>query len=329
MSGVQKIPVSADEDDARLDRWFKRRFPHVKHGMLEKMLRKGEIRVDGGRAKSSTRLAEGQEVRVPPLPDPDAPPRQNAVSAKEKAFMRSLVLFEDDRLIALNKPAGLAVQGGSKTTRHIDGMLPALGDGENAPKLTHRLDRDTSGVLVIAKTAGEAARLSKLFRSRDLKKIYWAVALGVPRPKQGEIRGRLKKAEGVGRHPDREQMTLADQDDDESQFSLTDYAVISEAAPRASWVALKPVTGRTHQLRVHMAAMGHALLGDRKYECDIPTPGGLDEQLHLHAYSLELPLADGQRMTITAPPPEHMMRTFETLGFDASIYIDPWEDERP
>lgn len=325
MSAVRHLPVDESEDGVRLDRWFKRRFPHVKHGALERMLRKGEIRVDGGRAKAGTRLEAGQEVRVPPLPDPDAEPEAGAAVPRADAnLIRSLVLYRDDDMIALNKPSGLAVQGGSKTRRHIDSMLPALADGGDRPRLVHRLDRDTSGVLVVARNARSAARLSKLFKGRDVEKTYWAIVLGVPRPREGEIKGHVKKAAGAGKGGDREQMTFARHGEDGAQYSLTRYAVIAEAGRRASWIELRPVTGRTHQLRVHMAAAGHAILGDRKYTCDIPAPTGLDARLQLHARSLRLPRADGRVVEIAAPLPEHMAGTFETFGFDPDSYIDPF-----
>ncbi|MBA4802708.1 MULTISPECIES: RluA family pseudouridine synthase [Euryhalocaulis] len=324
MSEVKHLPVDPSEDGVRLDRWFKRRFPHIKHGQLEKMLRKGEIRVDSGRVKSNTRLEAGQEVRVPPLPAPEETPDQPGVPARDAKLIRSLILYEDETMIALNKPSGLAVQGGSKTTRHIDGMLPALERNGETPRLVHRLDRDTSGVLIVAKTTQEAARLAKLFKGRDLQKIYWAIALGAPRPREGVIKGHVRKAAGMGDNPDREQMVFAEHGDEGARYSLTDYAVVAEAGRRASWVALKPMTGRTHQLRVHMAAAGHAILGDGKYVCDIPTPEGLDKRLHLHARSLTLPTARGGTIEITAPLPDHMANTFNTFGFDPAAYMDPF-----
>lgn len=327
MSEVKHLPVDAEEDGARLDRWFKRRFPHIKHGQLEKMLRKGEIRVDGGRAKSNTRVEAGQEIRIPPLPAPLPEGESAPVPQKDAALIRNMVIFQNDELIALNKPSGLAVQGGSKTTRHIDGMLPALAMNGETPRLVHRLDRDTSGVLIVARTAASAAHLSKLFKSRDLEKTYWAVLLGVPRPRDGEIKGHVKKAVGAGGGQDREQMTFAAHGEDGARYSLTRYGVVAEAGRRASWVALRPVTGRTHQLRVHMAAAGHAILGDHKYVCDIPTPEGLDDRLHLHARSLRLPMGKGRNLEITAPLPDHLLRSFAALGFDEDIYIDPFADD--
>ena len=314
MSGVQTLDVTADEADIRLDRWFKRRFPHVPHGMVEKLLRKGQIRVDGGRAKGNQRLEAGQQVRVPPLPDPGELKQTPSISAKDAAYARSLVIYQDEELIALNKPHGVAVQGGSKIKNHVDRLLDAFGKGDQRPRLVHRLDKDTSGVLVVAKTAKSAARLSRLFQGRDLKKTYWAVVLGAPVPKAGEIKGFMKKT--VGPDGDRELMAAARHGEDGAQYALTRYAVADEAGQRASWVVLRPETGRTHQLRVHMAAAGHAILGDGKYVCDRPTPEGLNHRLHLHARKLEIPRPGDRPLVIEADLPPHMAETFRALGFN-------------
>lgn len=314
MSRVQTVTVTGDEADMRLDRWFRKHFPHVPHGMVEKLLRKGQIRVDGGRAKGDRRIAPGEEIRVPPLPDPKEVKESPPLSAEDAKFARSLVIYEDKTLIALNKPHGLAVQGGSKTTRHVDRLLEAFGKGDQKPRLVHRLDKDTSGVLVVAKTAQSAKRLSRLFQTRDLKKTYWGVALGLITPKAGEIKGYMKKA--AGPDGDRELMVAARHGEDGAQHAITRYAVADNAARRACWVVLRPETGRTHQLRVHMAAAGHALLGDGKYRCDIPVPEGLSHQLHLHARKVEIP-RDGKRpLVIEAPLSAHMTETFAALGFN-------------
>ncbi|GGE51594.1 pseudouridine synthase [Marinicauda pacifica] len=314
MSGVQNLEVTRDEADIRLDRWFKRRFPHVPFGMVAKLARKGQVRVDGGRAKPDDRLQPGQIVRVPPLPDPGETKPELSLSREDATFARSLVIYQDKELIALNKPPGLAVQGGSKITHHVDRLLDAFGRGEERPRLVHRLDKDTSGVLIVAKTAQSAKRLAKLFQGRDLKKTYWAICLGVPVPKAGEVKGFIKKA--VGDHADREQMVGAAHGEEGAQYALTRYAVAEEAGRRVSWVVLRPETGRTHQLRVHMAATGNAILGDGKYTCDVPVPEGLSRKLHLHARKLEIPRPGQKPLIIEAPMPEHMKQTFEALGFD-------------
>ena len=316
MSGVQTLKVEASEDGSRVDRWFKRRFPHVPQGMIQKLCRKGQIRVDGGRVKGDSRVSAGQEVRVPPMPEPGEKPAHSRLSEEDETFIRSLVIYEDDELIAFNKPAGLAVQGGSKTTRHIDGLLDAFGTGLDRPRLVHRLDKDTSGVLVVGKGPKATARLAKAFQAHKTRKTYWAIALGVPKPKMGEIKGFMKKAAGAGADSEREVMVAARHGEPGASHALTRYVVVAEAGQKASWVALRPVTGRTHQLRVHLAAMGHAILGDRKYTCDRPAPEDLDRRLCLHARRLEIPREKGAPLVITADLPRATKKIFDTLGFD-------------
>ena len=318
---VVNLNVDADEDDTRLDRWLKRKFHGLTQGQIEKACRTGEIRVDGARAKANTRVKAGQSVRVPPMTaakdrpgaDEDDKPRMT-VKASDADMMRSLVIFEDDRIIALNKPSGLATQGGTGTSRHIDGLSRALvDDTAEKPRLVHRLDRDTSGVLILAKTVGSANQLSNLFRSRELDKIYWAVTLGVPHPVNGDIRGWMIKSTGPG--SDKEKMRTAEQNEKGAVHALTLYSVVQNAGRKAAWVALKPETGRTHQLRFHMAEIGCAIVGDRKYTCDRELPQGLAEGLHLHARALRLPGPRGP-IEIVADLPPHVKQTFEVLGFE-------------
>lgn len=325
MKAVQSVLVDAEEDGARLDRWVRRRFPGLTQGQIEKLLRSGQIRLDGARAKSADRVKTGQTVRLPPMPEPPAREDQPAVSEKDAAFIRSLVIHKDADVLVLNKPSGLATQGGAKTARHVDGMLEALAFGyETKPKLVHRLDRDTSGCLILARTLRAATHLSKLFRSRETEKIYWAVVLGCPRPPEGEIRGWLKKAQGP-LESDKEQVRRAAHGDPDAVFAVSEYVTISEAFPRAAWVALKPHTGRTHQLRFHMAEIGHAIVGDRKYVCDRPALGAVAGQLHLHARALRLPHPDGSTLTIEAALPPHMHATFDALGFNEREARNPFE----
>ena len=312
MSGVQTIEVTRDEDEMRVDRWFKKHFPHVSHGMIEKLLRTGQIRVDGGRAKGNQRLNAGQSVRVPPMPDAGEPREQGSITRQDAQFVRSLVIYEDKQMIALNKPPGLAVQGGSKVTMHLDHLLQAFGKGDQKPKLVHRLDKDTSGVLVVAKTAQSAKRLARLFQTRDVKKTYWAICLGLPVPRAGEVKGFMRKAmEG-----DRELMVGARHGEEGAQHALTRYAVADNAGRRASWVVLRPETGRTHQLRVHMQAMGHSIYGDGKYPCDYPDPEGLSRKLHLHARKIEIPREGQKPLVLEADLPKHMADSFDALGFN-------------
>lgn len=323
MSGVQTLEVKALENDQRLDRWFKRQFPHITHGALEKYLRKGEVRVDGKRAKSAFRLQKGMQVRVPPLPEPGQKPPAVRLNAEDAHLVRNMVIHKDERVIVLNKPAGLAVQGGTKTHRHIDGMLDALARKGERPRLVHRLDRDTSGVLLLGRDAAAAAALAKAFQSRRAVKTYWALVLGVPRPPSGLIAGYMKK--GLG-EMGREIMISARHGDRDGSYARTGYAVLARAGQRACWVALRPETGRTHQLRFHMNDMGHAIAGDHKYVCDRPEIGGLEDQLHLHARSIVLPHPAGGELSIEAPLPPHMRASFAALGFtEKDAVSDPFE----
>jgi len=325
VSGVQTVVVDRGEAGARLDKWFKRRFPHVTHGALQKLLRTGQVRVDGARVKADLKLLAGQTIRVPPLPDADSRPPPKPISESDQELIRSLVLYQDEDVIVLNKPAGLAVQGGSKTTRHIDGMLDVLATNGERPRLAHRLDRDTSGLLILGRTPAATASLAKAFQSHRAKKTYWAIVRGVPRPGRGIVKGFMKKGRGAG--GDRELMQRARHGEEGAQHARTAYVVVAEAGRRASWVALRPETGRTHQLRFHMAEIGHSVCGDKKYECDIPDPGGLEERLHLHARSLSFPHPSGRgEVTFEAPLSAHMADAFDALGFQPGEYINVFEE---
>jgi 23S rRNA pseudouridine955/2504/2580 synthase len=330
----------------RLDRWLHRRFPLISNSHLMKIVRKGEVRVSGRRADVSTRLAAGESVRVPPLrPAAGQGPAVSRTSPGDLETIRAMTLFEDRDVIVLNKPYGLAVQGGSGTKRHIDGMLEALAskDGER-PVLVHRLDRDTSGVLLIAKSRKIAADLGAILRSRGAKKIYWALVEGVPKPAQGRISMFLAKGEGMGdergeRKPGRadiERMRVAKHGEPDAQHSLTLYAVVDRVTPRLAWLSMRPITGRTHQLRAHCEAIGHSIIGDPKYNrrpANDPArsdplravPPGLEPKLHLLARRLILPHPRGGIIDVTAPLPEHMKKSFAMFGFDESE-PDPIED---
>lgn len=356
-TGVQTLRVEADEAGMRLDRWFKRRFPGLALSHLAKIARKGEVRVDGKRVDTATRLEDGQSVRVPPLTvDAPAAPAVKRANPEDAEAIRRMVLFEDSHVLVLNKPFGLAVQGGSGTTHHIDGMLASLADEKgNRPVLVHRLDRDTSGVLLIAKTRKTASDLGEIFRSRKAQKIYWALVEGVPKPAQGRISLYLAKGAGMGddrasggrasaaarsgmRQPldakrDLEKMRVARHGEDDAQHSLTYYAIVDKVAPKCAWLSMKPLTGRTHQLRAHAEAIGHPIFGDPKYghEEDAARrhhdpmramPDGLDRKLHLLARRLVLPHPAGGTIDVTAPLPPHMQKTWDTFGFDTKQY-DP------
>jgi 23S rRNA pseudouridine955/2504/2580 synthase len=315
MPGVRTIEIAAADDGMRLDRWFRREFPDLPHGRLQKLLRKGEVRLDGGRVKGDTRIAAGQRLRLPPMDAAPAPrPRGKEVSLspKEAKALRARVLHRDAEVIVFDKPAGLAVQGGSKTGKHLDGMLDALKfDAPEPPRLVHRLDKDTSGVLLLARSAQAARTLTAAFRARETEKTYWAVTVGVPEPREGRIAAPLAKLPGRGG----EQMAVAE----DGQPAETEYRVLDHAAKTAALVELMPRTGRTHQLRVHMAYLGTPILGDGKYGgAEAFLEGdGISPQLHLHARRLVLPRKGRTPLDVTAPLPEHMRRTFDFLGFDA------------
>jgi 23S rRNA pseudouridine955/2504/2580 synthase len=333
-AGVQSIPVRAAEEGMRLDRWFKERFPALAFGHLQKLCRTGQIRVDGARAKTATRLSAGMTVRVPPLKDESdgeggvAKPavRRPEVDDRDARELKAMTLQEDRDVLVLNKPFGLAVQGGSGMTRHLDGMLAALRDRDGQkPRLVHRIDKDTAGVLVVAKTRLAASELARAFRSRFARKVYWALVPGVPRVRQGRISTYLAKGEGDG--PAGERMLIAEHGDEGASHALTYYAVVDHAGHKLSWLSLKPVTGRTHQLRAHCAHIGHPIIGDPKY-FDIENwelPGGLQNRLHLLARRLVLPLPSGDVLDVSAPLPPHMAQSWSLLGFDASRY-DPIVD---
>jgi 23S rRNA pseudouridine955/2504/2580 synthase len=318
MSGVRQQVVARDEDGMRLDRWFSVHFPQVTFGHLQKLIRTGQVRIDSGRAKTSSRLAAGQVVRIPPV---EAAARGNTpkVNERDAAFLRELILYEDDEIYVFNKPHGLASQGGSGTTRHMDGLLRSLANSKGeAPRLVHRLDRDTSGCLLVAKTRGAATHFGRVFSSRSARKIYWAVVYGNPHPRQGSISCFLAK-QGTG---DGEQMVVVPNGTPRAQHSVSYYSTTDTAARRFAWVTLKPVTGRTHQLRVHMAQLGNPILDDPRYFNieNWEKPDGLGRGLHLHARRISVPLPGGQRLDVSAPLPPHMLQTFAALGFDPNRY---------
>ncbi|GAA0557340.1 RluA family pseudouridine synthase [Rhizomicrobium electricum] len=315
MASEQRI--DRDDDGIRLDRWFKRHYPALTHGRLEKLLRTGQVRIDGGRAKASDRLAAGQMVRLPPLvTEGNLTEKPRAPQPQMQGSLQDYVLYMDSSVIVLNKPPGLATQGGSGLTKHIDGMLDSLMfEKRQRPRLVHRLDRDTSGVLVIARTVPAAAALAKSLQQRDASKIYWALTKGVPAKKQGTVKAALLKEGGHGPHGRDEKMTV--RDSDESKHAITDYMVMGEAGEEFAFVAAKPVTGRTHQIRVHLAFLGTPIIGDFKYGGDAAKGTGMiADRLHLHARCIDIAHPDGGRLQVTAPLPDHMRTSFESLGFD-------------
>lgn len=310
---VKTLYVAEAEDGVRLDRWFKRRWPHLTHIQIEKLARSGQIRIDGSRARPQDRLTAGAAVRVPPIPDPveRTPGEKPKISERDAAYAKSLVLYEDELVIALNKPHGLAVQGGTKTTKHVDRLLSAWGEGLERPRLVHRLDRDTSGVLLLGKGPEAAKRLAGAFARRQAKKTYWAIVIGNPKPVSGQIDLALKKT-GIN---DFELMRPADPKEHGAEPAETAYATVSRAAHRAAWMALRPFTGRTHQLRAHMSAIGHPILGDPKYGTAESTELSGPLKLQLHARRIELDHPGGGKLIVEAPLSPEMKAGFAHFGF--------------
>jgi len=323
---VETIEVAEREAGMRLDRWFRTHFPEVTHGYLQKLLRSGQVRVDSRRVEAKERLEAGAKVRVPKVAR--APrdggagdkARTTGASAADRALVESLILYEDDDVLVLNKPFGMAVQGGTGTRRHLDGILAGMVDRfGDRPRLVHRLDRDTTGVLLVAKHRAAAAKLGRIFQTRSAAKTYWALVKGVPKPPQGKIEAALVKASG----PDGDRVRKARPGEQvEAMHATTHYSVIDRAAHKTAWVSLKPVTGRQHQLRAHMELIGHPIVGDNKYEGGLDLPAeNIEPKLHLHARRLVIPHPGGKaRIDVTAPLPDHMLRTWDLLGFDPRRY---------
>ncbi|MFD1788236.1 RluA family pseudouridine synthase [Sphingomonas floccifaciens] len=330
MSEVREFKVGADDDGIRLDRWFKRHMADVSFNTVSRWARTGQLRVDGARVQPGDRLAAGQILRVPPAeaPTPAKPGRPKRerppLSDDQIDFAQNMVIHRDAQAFVLNKPPGLATQGGTKTDEHVDGLLDALQyDLEGRPKLVHRLDKDTSGALLVARTARAAAYFSKSFSGRTARKIYWALVTGVPDIADGLIDLPIAKQPGTGG----EKMHVSEH---EGQPSRSRYRVIERAGNRAAWVELQPLTGRTHQLRVHMAAIGHPIVGDGKYGgADAFLTGGVSRKMHLHARRIRIDHPDGGRVDVTAELPEHFADSMKLLGFDLTLGDRPLEDEGP
>ena len=323
---VQTVVVTADESNMRVDRFLEARFPGLSFSHIQRIVRKGELRVNGKRADSKDRLEAGQSVRIPPLrlDAPRGPAQLSEAAAKTLAALKEMTLYEDADVLVLNKPAGLAVQGGSGMTRHIDQMLETMRDAKGQkPRLVHRLDKDTAGCLLVAKTRFAATALTGSFRHRSARKIYWALLAGVPKPKQGRISTFLVREEGE----EDTIMRIAAHGDEGASHAVTYYAVVEASAQKLAWVSLKPVTGRTHQLRAHMAHIGHPIVGDPKYfnKENWELPGGLQKRLHLLARRIVIPHPRGGEIDVTAPLPPHMLQSWNLLGLEADRF-DPIEN---
>jgi 23S rRNA pseudouridine955/2504/2580 synthase len=325
-TGVQTLVVTEDEAGMRVDRFLISRFPQLPFSHIQRIARKGELRVEMKRVDTNDRIEAGQKVRVPPLKLSSDASRPRGAQHKEgdvRAFLKSITLYEDADVLVIDKPAGLAVQGGSGTTRHVDGMLMALAEDEvTRPRLVHRLDKDTAGCLVIAKTRFAASTLAKTFRHRSARKVYWALVYLVPRVKQGRISTYLAREAQVDGDS---RMKVAQHGDEGAQHAVTYYATVETAAQKVAWLSMKPVTGRTHQLRAHAAHIGHPIIGDPKYfdRHNAEIPGGIQNKLHLLARRIVLPHPRGEGVIdVTAPLPDHMKQSWNLLGFDSAPY-DP------
>ncbi len=326
MAGVEQRTVEGDESGMRLDRWFKVHFPGLGFGALQKLLRSGQIRVNGGRVKSDTRLEPGQTVRIPPLgvdAKREGPLTGRTIRGREDADVLSqMLLHEDKKVFVFNKPSGLAVQGGSGVSRHVDAMLEAWRSpkGEK-PRLVHRIDRDTSGVLVVARTRGAAQALTRAFRERDTQKTYWALVRGVPPKHEGRISNWLVREPT----PDGDRMRVARHGEEGAEHAISTWRLIETAGQRLSWLELNPETGRTHQLRIHMLNLKCPIIGDPKYTIEDPNwefPGGMQKRLHLHARRIRIPHPDGGVVDVTAPLPPHMVQSWNLLGFDEADAVE-------
>jgi 23S rRNA pseudouridine955/2504/2580 synthase len=318
--------VSEDESDIRLDRWVRRHFPGLTQGGIQKLCRTGQVRVDGRRVEAATRLAAGQSVRVPPFPAAPPKPPEREADWQTAQDLQRLVLYRDDQLLVLNKPYGMPVQGGPGITHHLDALLGVLRFGSaERPRLVHRLDRGTSGVLLLARTPGSAAKLARAFRTHAVEKTYWAVVAGRPVPPEGRIELPLRRIGGAGRV----RTVVAKREDEDAARAVTEFRTLDHAGQKLAWLELHPLTGRTHQLRVHCVAIRAPILGDTKYAnpdrngASGSTVVGLPSELHLHARALQLPHPGGGTLLVEADLPPHMRQTFDTLGFNAPTVRAP------
>lgn len=323
------IEVQQDDDGQRLDRWLKRELPDVPYVLMQKLIRKGALRVDGKRVKTDTRLSAGQAVKIPASGTGSGTANERKkISAKDKAFIQSLVIFDDGEVIALNKPSGLAVQGGSGQKVHVDGFLDGLKGADGVrPKLVHRLDKDTSGVLLLARSTAIARTLGVSFKGKNVKKIYMALVQGVPEVASGTIKAKLAKGGGANK----ERMRV---DNESGKMAITEYTLLDKAGEAYSSVAFWPRTGRTHQIRVHAEIAGFPIVGDNKYRGydelgDVKRDDNdldFSERLHLHAYRIALPHPSGNgTLDITAPLPGALKKSWHGLGFDVGLKDDPFE----
>jgi 23S rRNA pseudouridine955/2504/2580 synthase len=314
VSETRTFTVSDDDDGIRLDRWFKRHMPDVSFNIVSRWARTGQLRLSGKRAVPGDRVEAGQEIRVPPIEATPArsarpQPKRELLTEDEIQFVRDMVIHQDANAFVLNKPPGLATQGGTKTTHHLDRLLDGLAGEGGRPKLVHRLDKDTSGALLVARSARAAGHFAKAFSGRTARKVYWALVVGVPAKNEGMIDAPLAKQPGSGG----EKMHI---DEEHGLSAKTQWRVVDRAGNRTAWVELQPLTGRTHQLRAHMAAIGHPIVGDAKYGGpEAFLTGGISRKLHLHARRIRIDAPDGGAIDVTAELPTHFAESLATLGF--------------
>ncbi len=314
MSDLRTFTVSDDDDGIRLDRWFKRHLPDVSFNTVSRWSRTGQLRINERKATPGDRIETGQTIRVPaadvtPARDARRLPQRDPLTADEEQYVRDMVIYRDAAAFVLNKPPGLATQGGTKTTQHLDRLLDGLADDGARPKLVHRLDKDTSGALLVARSARAAGHFAKAFSGRTARKVYWALVVGVPDRDEGEIDAPLAKQPGTGG----EKMHISEE---HGLPAKTRWRVIDRAGNRAAWVELQPLTGRTHQLRAHMAAIGHPIVGDAKYGgAEAFLTGGISRKLHLHARRIRIDAPDGGKIDVTAELPPHFAESLTMLGF--------------
>ena len=315
MAEARIFTVDDDDDGIRLDRWFKRHMPDVSFNVVSRWARTGQLRLAGQRAVPGDRIEAGQEIRVPPLEVQPArsarpQPRREPLSEDEAQFVRDMVIYQDQDAFVFNKPPGLATQGGTKTHNHLDRLLDGLADDRGRPKLVHRLDKDTSGALLVARSARAAGHFAKAFSGRTARKVYWALVVGVPDRDEGLIDLALAKQPGTGG----EKMHVSEE---HGLPAKTKWRTVEHAGNRTAWVELQPLTGRTHQLRAHMAAIGHPIVGDAKYGgAEAFLTGGISRKLHLHARRIRIDSPEGGTIDVTAELPPHFAESLATLGFN-------------
>ena len=308
MPGVEIKKVKAEDDGMRLNRWFMKYYPNLTLGRLQKLLRTKQIKVDGKRAETSLKLAAGSEVRVPPMDEqPETGANRSEISRRDAEFILSLVIYKDDNIIVLNKPSGLAVQGGTNTSRHVDGMLEVLRFELNEkPKLVHRIDKDTSGVLVLARNRTWADRLTKAFREHTLPKTYLALVNSCPKNPAGEIKAPLEKCG---------EKSLVSPD---GKPAATVYKTLDEVGSKFALVEASPLTGRTHQIRAHMEYIGCPIVGDDKYFGGEKRQkyASIPDKLYFHAYKIDLSALYNKKTVIKAALPEHFKKALAALGIE-------------